>query len=197
MKHLLKTVIALAVFTFLISNSALTDAGEKTIIALKTSDFELTETDISTLAVGEAQTIETENGKIIDILRTVDGAEIYVDGELLEMNFDNEGVHEEHMIRKHVEVICDDDEGCDKNFLVLSADDTDVSGWVTGNGENVFIHKEIEFSCTDDEEGTSFTDEAVWVSENDDIDLEIIHEMHGSGNAHKVIVIKKETVNDD
>ncbi len=37
------------------------------------------------------KTIETDSGKIIDILRTADGAEIYVDGELLEMNFDDEG----------------------------------------------------------------------------------------------------------
>jgi len=197
MKHLLKTVIALAAFTFLISNAVLADAGEKTIIALKTSDFELTETDISTLAIGEAQTIETENGKVIDILRTVDGAEVYVDGELLEINFGHEGVHEEHMIRKHVEVICEDDEGCDKKVLVHSAHDAEVSGWVTENGGDIIIHKEIELSCTDDEEGTSCTDEAVWVSENGDTDLETVHEMHASGNTHKVIVVKKEIVNED
>ena len=44
--------------------------------------------------LGESQTIETNNGKVIDLLRTADGVEIYVDGE-------GEG-HKVIMIRKHV-----------------------------------------------------------------------------------------------
>ena len=126
MKHYLKPVFALATFAILAASSVQADTEEKMIIALKTDDFELTETDISALAVGEGKTIETESGKVIDILRTTDGVEIYVDGELLEMNFDHDGLHEEHMVRKHVEVICDGDEECDEMVWISDAEHIDL-----------------------------------------------------------------------
>ena len=94
------------------------ETEETMIIALKTDDFELMKTDISTLAIGESQTIETEGGKVIDILRTADGAEIYVDGELLEMDIDHEGLHQEHSMTRHIEIICNDDEERDENVIV-------------------------------------------------------------------------------
>ena len=103
MKHYLHPVFALAAFAFLAGTSVQAETEEKMIIALKTHEFELTETDISTLAIGEAQTIETESGKVIDILRTADGAEIYIDGELLDMDLHGEGLQEEHMIQTHVD----------------------------------------------------------------------------------------------
>ena len=197
MKTLLKTVLALATFVILAATSVQAENQKKMIIALKTRDFELTETDISSLAVGEAQTIETESGRVIDILRTADGAEIYVDGELLEMNFDADALHEKHMVRKHVEIECESDEECDKNVVILSGNHDDLPEWVTEEGDNVFIHKEIELSCTDDEDGTSCSDKTIWVSDYGDIDLEEIHEKHNSGEAHKVIVIRKEIITED
>ena len=197
MKHYLKPVLALATFAFLAASSAQASSEEKMVIALKTDDFELTETDISALAIGEGQTIETESGKIIDILRTADGVEIYVDGELLEMNFDDEGLHEGHMVKKHVEVICDGDEACDKNFVILTDDDDDIADFISEDSHMVIIHKEIELSCSDGEEGTSCSDELAWISEDEDIDLEALHEMHQGGEGHKVIVIKKKVVVED
>jgi hypothetical protein len=178
------------------------------VIAVKTNDFELTETDISALAIGQAQTIETEGGRVIDILRTADGAEIYLDGELLEMNFDHEnlheeGLHEKHVVRKHLEVICEDGEECDKNVFILAGDDDHALNLIDEEGNNVFIHKEVEFSCTDDDEGTSCSEQATWTSGGEEIDLEEIqemhkdHEMHEGGKARKVIVIKKEIVTED
>jgi hypothetical protein len=157
MKHYLKPVFTLLTVLILAAISFQALAEEKMVIALKTHDFEVAETDISSLAIGEAKTIETESGKVIDILRTADGAEIYVDGELLEMNFDGDGLHEEglhkeHVIKKHVEVICESDEECDKNVFVISADD---------------------------------------------IDLEEFHEMHEDGQGHKVIMIRKEVIEED
>jgi len=141
MKHYLKPVFVLATFAFLAASSAHADTEEKMVIALKTDDFELTETDISALAIGEGQTIETESGKVIDILRTADGAEVYVDGELLEMNFDHEGLHEEHMVRKHVEIICDEDEDCDKNIVILSGDEELHEMHQGGQGHKVIVIK--------------------------------------------------------
>lgn len=202
MKYLFKTILALASVAILATTSVQAETQKKMIVALKTNDFELTETDISSLAVGEAQTIETESGKVIDILRTVDGAEIYVDGELIEMNFDEDTVHEEHMtqkhvVRKHVEVECENDEECDKNVVILAGNHEDLPEWISEEGDNVFIHKEVELSCNDDEEGTSCGEKTIWISGDEDIDIEEIHEKHNSGETHKVIVIKKKVITED
>ena len=197
MKHYLGPVFTLAVLLLLTTTSVQAVAGEKMVIALKTDSFELAETDISELAVGEAQTIETESGTVIDILRTADGADIYVDGELLEMNFDDSGLHEEHVMEKHVEIVCDDDEDCSKHMIVLGDDDSHNSKWATADGENVFIHKEVEVSCTDDGDGTACSDRMIWISGDENIDLEALHESHQSGEGHKVIVIEREVISED
>ena len=196
MKHYFRPVLALFVLTILTSASVFAETREKMVIALQTDDFELAETDISTLAIGEAKTIETDSGKVIDILRTNDGAEIYVDGELLEMNFNDDNLHEEHMMEKHVEIVCDSEEECDENIFVLSGDGHDESEWVMADGEHVSIHSEIEITC-DDEEGSDCSHEMLLISDASDIDLEELHEQHGSGEAHKIIVINKVHVTED
>ena len=190
MKHYLKPVFTLAALALISASSV--GAETEMIIALKTDNFELIETDISTLAVGEAKTIETDSGSIIDILRTADGAEVYVDGELLEMDFDHGDQHGKHMIKKHVEVICEGDEECDENVITVLSGDEDSPHWMVEEGENVVIHKEIEISCSDEEEGTHCIDKMIWVSDGEDIDLEELHEMHKGEEGHQVIVIKKQ-----
>ncbi len=197
MKTLFKTVLTVSTLCILATTPVQAETRKKVVVALKTSDFELTETDISSLTVGEAQTIETESGRVIDILRTADGAEIYVDGELLEMNFDEDTLHEKHMVSKHMEIECHNDEECDKNVVIISGDHIDLPEWMTEEGDNVLIHKEIVLSCTDDDEGSGCSDKAVWVSEGSDIDLEEIYEEHHSGDAHKLIVIRKEVITED
>jgi len=139
MNYYFRPVFSLATFVFLLANTAQANNSEHMVIALKTDQFELTETDISDLAVGEAQTITTDSGKVLDILRTVDGVEIYVDGELLDMNIDEDGVHEDHVVRKHVEVICDSAEECDKNIVIHAGDDD--SGWVSEDGEDIDLEE--------------------------------------------------------
>ena len=79
------TIFLALLCTLLCAGTAFADTTEKMIIKLKTSDFEIAETDISNLQAGEAETIVTDSGRIIDLLRTADGVEIYVDGEMLEM----------------------------------------------------------------------------------------------------------------
>lgn len=118
MKHYLKPVFVLITIVILSVTSAHAGNENKMVIALKTDHFELAETDITDLAVGEAQTIETDSGKIIDILRTADGAEVYIDGELLEIDFDDEGRHENHIISKHIEIMCDDEKECDEHVVI-------------------------------------------------------------------------------
>jgi len=125
MKHYLSTVFTLATIALLAATIAQADNDQKMVIALQTDHFELAETDISDMVVGEAKTIETESGKVIDILRTADGAEIYIDGELLEMDFEGNGLHEEHINGKHIEIICDEDEDCDKHVVIHADGDGD------------------------------------------------------------------------
>ena len=197
MKHYLRPVFALFAFALLISASVYAETREKMVIALQTDDFELAETDISTLAIGEAKTIETDSGKVIDILRTNDGAEIYVDGELLEMNFNDDNLHEEHMMEKHVEIVCHDEEECEENIFVISGDGDEESKWVTAEGEHVSIHREMEVTCSDDEEGSRCNHQMILISDDEDIDLEGLHEEHEGGEGHKIIMIKKVHVTED
>jgi len=193
----MKVIFSLAALAFLATASVQAGSEEKIIIALKTGDLELFEIDASELAIGESQTIETDSGKVIDILRTADGAEIYIDGELLDMDMDGSSLHEQHMVRKHVEIICDDDEQCDKNVFVFTGDDSDISAWVTDQGEHVIIHKEIELSCSDDDDETSCSDKILWISDGEDFDLEELHEMHEGSEGHKIIMIRKKMVTED
>ena len=116
MIHKIILLLTAAVFTL---GAASISAGEdKVVIALKTDDFELAETDISELEIGDAETIYTQSGKTIDLLRTAEGVEIYVDGELLEMGLNGEeGIHEgHHIVHQHIEVECDTEEDCDADI---------------------------------------------------------------------------------
>jgi hypothetical protein len=193
----MKAIFSLAALALLAAASVQAQTVEKMVIALKTDDFEMTQTDVSDLAIGESQTIETDSGKVIDILRTADGVELYIDGELLEMDFGGEGLHEEHMIQKHVEIICDDDEECDKNVFVFTGDDNDMSAWISDEGQHVLLHEDIELSCSSDDDETNCSEKMVWISDDEDFDLEELHEMHEGGEGHKIIIIKKHVVAED
>ena len=135
MIHKLILLLAIAVFTL---GAASLSAGEdKMVIALTTDDFELAETDVSNLEIGDSETIYTQSGKTIDLLRTADGIEVYVDGELLELGLDGEeGIHEEHhIVHQYVEVDCDTEEDCDMDLELGS-----LHG--EGHHEKVIIIKE-------------------------------------------------------
>ena len=41
------------------------------------------------------------------------------------------------------------------------------------------------------------SEEMIWVFDDEDIDLEELHQMHQGGAGHKVIVIKKKVVAED
>lgn len=197
MKYLFRPIFALAIVALLSATSIQANNQEKMIIALKTDGNELVHADISELAIGEAKTIETDDGTVIDILRTADGAELYVDGELLEMEYDAEGMHADHMIKRHVVIICEDDENCNETEIIFADNDSDMLTWVSEDGASVFINKEIEFSCTDDDEGTGCADQLVWVTEGDDIDIERIHELHQGEDGHKIMVIRKKIITEN
>lgn len=193
MKHtiffLAAILMSLAATTALAGEDAEKVVEEKIVIALSTDDFEIEETDLSHLAVGDAETIVTESGKTIDLLRTEDGVEVYIDGELLEIG----GAHEErHQVHK-IKIVCDDEEeDCAENLT-----------WLSESGD-------IDFESLHDGDHKVFV---IKGEDGEDIDVEILgdgpHEAHGTvhivkkfedvefdelheGHEREVIIIKKK-----
>lgn len=112
--YLLAALLALSVPAVIFAGGEpVHDMHEKIVVAISGDDFDLAETDVSHLGIGDAETIVTESGKTIDILRAEDGLEIYVDGELMDDHgaMDLHGGH--HVIHKKIEIICDTDGECE------------------------------------------------------------------------------------
>jgi len=138
------------------------DSGQvhekKVVVAVKTDDVELHEVDVSHLQPGDSETIFTENGKTIDILRTEDDVEIYIDGELVDAAKHAEGEHaggthgedgKVHVVRKRIEINCDDRDDCDEmewvsedgNVVILDKDALSEDGEVLHEDKKVYIIK--------------------------------------------------------
>jgi hypothetical protein len=163
---------------------------------LKTNDFEVAETDISDLEVGESETIVTDSGKTIDLLRTADGVEIYVDGELMDIpEMGAHGAHHDGNMKIHKKVIieCEVDgeageaSDCGDEMVFVGKGDIDMEALhEAGDGHKVII-KRMHKECSDDDEGTCEEDN-VWVSGGEDFDMT---ELHEAGDGHRVIKIRK------
>jgi hypothetical protein len=197
MQDYFRTIFALFLLTLLIFSDAQADTVEQLVISLHSEDFELAETDISTLVIGEARTIESDAGKIIDILRTADGVDIYVDGNLLEMNFELDVQDEDDFMGNRIESVCDNEEVCEDSVIILKGGDSGAWEWVSANGDKVFLHREVEIRCSDDGEEISCNDRVSGVSDDEDIDFDSLHDAHGDGQEHAVIVIKKMQITED
>jgi len=205
MKTKLCILSTLIFSAFIFAGSAQAGDQEKMVIQLKTNDFEVAETDISNLAIGESETIITESGKTIDLLRTADGVEIYVDGELMDMpSMDGHDVHfgDGQKIHKQIIIECEvDSEGdseatCNDNMVFYSAGDWDIEGLhEVGSAHKVFI-KRMHTECTSDVEGEC-EELNVWIADGEDLDLVELHEnfdlgeLHEAGEGHKFIRIHK------
>lgn len=187
MKKVIRTAAVLATLALLASGMATAGSTEKRVIAIKTSEFELAETDVSHLAIGEAESIVTESGKTIDILRTAEGLEIYVDGELLEMSFGKE--HHAHRLHELEEMDCDGAEGdCDFEFIRHAGAHGD------GDAHGTVI-KKVHLECVSDDEGEC-ADEMVWVSD-DTVDLGDIEIEKLIDSGGDVKIIRAHDVNHD
>jgi len=143
--------LALAGITF---GAVAVSAGEtdghaeihKMVVAVKTDDFELVETDISDLGIGDAETIHTESGKTIDLLKTEDGVEIYVDGELIDTGLGSgEEMHEaHHVIHKRIEIECESEDECDEMVWMSDEGDIDVEALIDEHVDEEILHGEGE-----------------------------------------------------
>ncbi len=69
------------IISLFLSWAFVANAEETVIIKLKGDDFNLQETDLSHLAIGESEVIYTESGKELTLTRTEKGVEVLVDGE--------------------------------------------------------------------------------------------------------------------
>jgi len=198
MKHCSKAILALSVITMLATSPVQAENEEKMVIKIETDSFSLGTTDISSLGVGEVKTIETESGEVIDILRTLDEIEIYVDGELIELGFDHDPIGEVHMIRNHVQITCDeeDDGDCGRHFVIHTQGDERITTLITGEDDNVFLHEEIEISCSDDGDEANCNNHVVWTTEGGEINIESLHEERMDAEGHRVIVITSKTDSD-
>lgn len=140
--------LAITLLAALVSGPAMAASTEKHVIAIKTDDFELMETDVSDLAIGEAETIVTESGKTVDILRTAEGMEIYVDGELLDIPLGD--ANSAHRLHRRVVVDCDSAQG-------------DCEHQHDGELHKVMV-KDVHVECTS-EDDSECIDQQVWVTD--------------------------------
>lgn len=121
---------------------------KKMVIALRTDDFELAETDISDLEIGDSETIYTDSGRTIDLLRTEDGVEIYVDGELIDLSHHGaKSLHGGHnLVHKRMVLDCDLEEDCEDLAWISEDGEIDVESL---HGEDhhekvIVIKKKVE-----------------------------------------------------
>lgn len=127
----LSTLILLASLT--LGGNAM--AGEKLamLIDIETDSIHIEELDISHLTSGDTETIYTEDGRVVDVMRTERGVEIFIDGEPLNMPFFEKASHptdhhQSHQIMLTVECDSENDADCAEGHLNLhsaSADDED------------------------------------------------------------------------
>ena len=151
-------------------------ADDIMVVALKTEHFEIPETDISHLAVGEKETIVTEQGRTVDLLRTADGVEVYLDGTLLDLPMDDD----DRIVREEIEILCDTPVDCEDVRLAAEDGDIDLDALAADGAHKVIrISKEIEVVGGDAE-----------------IDLDSESDETIEGDGKKVIIIRKQSADE-
>lgn len=161
------------------------EESERTaLIALKTDGFELAETDISRLSVGESKTIVTDNGTTVDLIRTREGVEIYVDGVLLdaELGHTMHALAHDSLAGAHesVELHCPEPGPCSKTIRITRA--TAGSGLtVETDDATQLIERHVEVHCPD---GESCDEQLLWISDAD------ITGLHGATGEKQVHVLR-------
>ena len=147
---------------------------QKMVVALTTPHFEIAETDISHLAVGESETIVTDSGRTVDLLRTEDGVEVFLDGVKLDIPMEGE----ERVIREEIEIHCGSDEDCESLTWISEDGEIDLEALeAEGAHRTIVIRRETEISGGEA-----------------DIDVEV--ESEGEGHEEKVIIIRKKSADE-
>lgn len=142
MLSLASLALAMTSPLLLAGEKADSNVQQKIVVAITADDFELAETDVSHLGIGDAETVVTESGKTIDILRTEQGVEIYVDGELLDAGLD-ENIEAVHHIDHDVVVLHPGDEEHELEYHVEDVESLELHGEEHGR-KVIIIEKHIE-----------------------------------------------------
>jgi hypothetical protein len=187
MRHLKPALTAALLSTLFLAQGVLAKDihEEKHLIAVQTDGAELIEADVSDLAPGESRSFVTENGKSIDILKSVDGIELYIDGELQDLGMGEHALHENvfllHEDTEHtIKCSGDDVEECSSAFAYDGEH---------GDAITKIIH-EVEITCDDEED----CNQHVWISAGDEGELVSPHHRDEPEDAlqdREVIVIRK------
>ncbi len=152
-------------------------------------DFELDETDISDLAVGESMTFYTDSGREVLVIREEDGLDISVDGESLDIPRMSGGHHGVKVITR--EIVCDDDGECDHDFIHMGGE-SDIE-FLHLEGEDLALDFEAIHDLHCDDEEICDHDVRIWHDGGDrDFELEdgsVFDFSDDHGN--KVFIIKK------
>ena len=153
---------------------------EKIVIALETDEFAIEETDLSHLAVGDAETIVTDSGKTVDLLR-----------ELIEAG----GMHDEKHVVHQIRIVCEDEgEDCAEDMTWMeSLEDVEIESLHEGGQKFIVISTEDgDFDVEQLPEGAHEAHGTVHIVKEMDVEvLDEAHGMHGDGE-HEVIIIKKK-----
>ena len=110
--------------SYLTSGPAVAGGQEPEIIEVMAEDFVIGPLDISHLENGDSETVFTEDGRTIDILRSIEGIEIFIDGEPLGLPSLHH--HEGSSIELEIECISDDHQGCSNSDQLIVNEDHDV-----------------------------------------------------------------------
>lgn len=173
-------------------------------ITVDVGDAEIIDADVSHLEPGASESFVTESGRMIDILRTQDGIELYIDGSLVESDGPGDALARKiELLEERIEGGCAEDE-VNEGANEGATDGTDVCGdfslALDGKDVNVFVMRRgIETVCDADGQ----CEESEWVGTMDELadfeDLEhdtalLIESLEHAGKAggeHEVIVIRE------
>ena len=190
--NMTKTLITgLAMCSFLIAGSTLANEEKTVVMKIKTDDSGVISADLSDLDVGDAKTIVTEEGKTVDLFRTEDGFEVYIDGELIEMPHMTVD-HSDGMHKRTIRVECTDDTECEEHHTLMFISEVELSD-IESVGE---LHKIVEIHSGDMESvdieklhEIGEDGELIWISEDEDV-------MVDSDVETRVIVVKRKEIGD-
>jgi hypothetical protein len=129
----LRTILSSSFFLmmsgFLFGGAAFAGDQKEMIIDLETEDFHIEQLNISDFETGDTETIYTDGGKTIDVVKTDAGADIFIDGEKLDLpDLDIHSLHadseEARYIIVDIECEAEADEDCTAGeHWAVSADD--------------------------------------------------------------------------
>ena len=116
---------------FLLSSIAFAENQTEILIKVESEDVHVETMDISHLSTGDVETIYSEDGKTIDVMKTDTGIEIFIDGEKIELpSLDLNSSHEDSHKVKHITVSihCESeaDDDCEEDEKWLLDSDGDL-----------------------------------------------------------------------